>query len=307
MCIRIPNDTLSTNTKLSSISAALVLLAGALLSGCAQTPEAIPPSFAGPTTGQFINDTRWRIEVFVDAGPQAPQSTPNIVLQSGETRQHSLHFAPHRVIAWAYVDTQFGTRTAGSYDRTLMVDPYATTWTLRFSEADFQPATAPQETAPAPGHSKDKRDTAPSAWRRQDYGTPDTSLRALKRAALQGHIVAQFNLGWMYAKGAGGLQQDYTQAIEWYRMAAEQGDAAAQNNLGEMYARGEGVPRDYVQAYMWLSRAMEGGFKPAVEYRNRLARKMTAAQIAEAQHLVKQRKATEPGPPSLEPAGPDRH
>ena len=273
------------------ISSAFILLASALLSGCVQTPEAVPPSFMGPTTGQFINDTRWRIEIFVDADPQAPQSTPNIVLHAGETGQHSLDFAPHRVIAWAYVDTQFGTRTVGWYDRTLMVDPYATRWTLHFREADFHPATALKETVPAPGEAKEKLDTGARALRRQDYGTPHTSLRELKRAALQGHIVAQFNLGWMYEKGVGGVPQDYTQATEWYRMAAEQADAWAQNNLGEMYARGDGVPQDYVQAYMWLSLAITGGFKPAVHYRNGLARKMTTAQIAEAERLVIQHEA----------------
>ena len=283
----------------TSFSPLLILLAGALLSGCAQTSQTVPPSFSGPTTGQFINDTRWRVEVFIDADPQAPPSTPGIVLNPQETREHSLNFAPHRVIAWAYVDTQFGTRTVGWYDRTLMVEPYATKWTLRFSEADFHPATAPQERAA--GEANKPLESGPSALRRHDYGTPHTSLRELKRAALQGHAVAQFNLGWMYAKGEGGVPQDFTQAAEWYRMAAEQDDAWAQNNLGEMYARGEGIPRNLVQAYMWLSLAMKGGFNAAGVYRERLAKKMTAAQIAEAERLVLQHEGKESGPQSSKP------
>jgi len=277
----------------------ILLIAAALLSGCARNPETVPPSFLGPTTGQFVNGTRWRVEVFVDADPQALQSTPGIVLNPQETRQHSLDFAPHRVIAWAYVDTQFGTRTVGWYDRTLLVDPYATKWTLQFSEADFHSAAGLKETAAE--EAKKKLDEGPRALRRQDYGTPHSSLRELKVAAMQGHIVAQFNLGWMYAKGEGGVQRDYVQAIKWYRMAAEQGDAWAQNNLGEMYARGEGVPRNHVQAYMWLSLAIKGGFKPAVEYRDRLAKKMTAAQIAEAESLAIQRQGRESGPQSSRP------
>jgi hypothetical protein len=126
----------------------ILLIAAALLSGCVGNPETVPPSFLGPTTGQFVNGTRWRVEVFVDADPQAFQSTPGIVLKLNpqETRQHSLDFAPHRVIAWAYVDTQFGTRTVGWYDRTLLVDPYATKWTLQFSEADFHSAAGLKET-----------------------------------------------------------------------------------------------------------------------------------------------------------------
>jgi tetratricopeptide (TPR) repeat protein len=277
----------------------ILLIAAALLSGCAGNPETVPPSFLGPTTGQFVNGTRWRVEVFVDADPQAFQSTPGIVLNPQETRQHSLDFAPHRVIAWAYVDTQFGTRTVGWYDRTLLVDPYATKWTLQFSEADFHSAAGLKETAAE--EAKKKLDAGPRTLRRQDYGTPHSSLRELKVAAMQGHIVAQFNLGWMYAKGEGGVQRDYAQAIKWYRMAAEQGDAWAQNNLGEMYARGEGVSLNPVQAYMWLSLAIKGGFKPAIAYRERLAKKMTAAQIAEAESLAIKRQEGESGPQSSRP------
>ncbi|MBR0097489.1 MAG: SEL1-like repeat protein, partial [Synergistaceae bacterium] len=45
-----------------------------------------------------------------------------------------------------------------------------------------------------------------------------------------GHAEAQYNLGNMYINGRG-VQQDYQQALYWYRKAAEQGDAGAQNNL----------------------------------------------------------------------------
>ena len=269
----------------------ILFISEVLLASCARTPETVPPSFLGPTTGQFVNGTQWRIEVFVDADPQVVQGAPGIVLNPGETRQHSLDFTPHRVIAWAYADTQFGTRTVGWYDRTFMVDPYATRWALRFNEIDFHSAAGLRETAE--GETKKKLDErpSPSPLHRQDYGTPRTSLRELKRAALQGHSVAQFNLGWMYANGKGGVPQDYTQAIQWFQMAAEQGDAWAQNNLGEMYARGEGVLRNHVQAYTWLSLAIEGGFEPAVGYRERLAKQMTPAQITEAKRLVIQRAA----------------
>jgi TPR repeat protein len=45
---------------------------------------------------------------------------------------------------------------------------------------------------------------------------------------------AQYNLGHCYAEGLG-VEQDYTQAVHWYRKAAEQGDTDAQeavNRLG---------------------------------------------------------------------------
>ncbi|MDA9061404.1 hypothetical protein N9K30_03455, partial [Planktomarina temperata] len=56
-------------------------------------------------------------------------------------------------------------------------------------------------------------------------------------AAEQGYDSAQFNLGNMYKRGDGVLQ-DYKEAIKLYRLAAEQGFAMAQTNLGFMYEKG---------------------------------------------------------------------
>ena len=57
----------------------------------------------------------------------------------------------------------------------------------------------------------------------------------------------------------GGVPQDDTQALYWYRQAAEQGDAMAQNHLGSIYTKGLGVPQDYTQALYWYRRAAEQG------------------------------------------------
>ncbi len=88
--------------------------------------------------GQFVNGTRWRLEVFIDADSQAVQNGGGIVLNPQEARQHSLDLGAHRVIARAYVDTQFGKRPVGRYDRTIQIDPRGNGWTLRFTEADFR-------------------------------------------------------------------------------------------------------------------------------------------------------------------------
>lgn len=48
---------------------------------------------------------------------------------------------------------------------------------------------------------------------------------------------AQWVLGTMYESGEE-VQQDYAEALKWYRVAAEQGDANAQFNLGFMYNNG---------------------------------------------------------------------
>ena len=44
--------------------------------------------------------------------------------------------------------------------------------------------------------------------------------------AEQGNAFAQFNLGFMYAKGQGVLQDD-KEAVRWYRTAVKQGEAKA--------------------------------------------------------------------------------
>ena len=110
-------------------------------------------------------------------------------------------------------------------------------------------------------------------------------------AAEQGHAVAQYFLGTMYSNGEG-MPQDYQEAVSWYRKAAEQGDAGAQYNLGNMYNNSEGVPQDYVQAHKWVNLAASRTTGEVAEnsriLRDKLAEKMTASQIAEAQRLARE-------------------
>jgi TPR repeat protein len=46
-------------------------------------------------------------------------------------------------------------------------------------------------------------------------------------------------------------------AVDWYRMASTQGYARAQNCLGSCYYRGYGVEQDYGEAVMWYRKAAE--------------------------------------------------
>lgn len=109
-------------------------------------------------------------------------------------------------------------------------------------------------------------------------------------AAAQGHARAQTYLGMTYHYGDG-VPQDYSQALKWYRLAVEQGDPLAYFRLGLLYKNGEGVLKDYIQAYKWLSLALghgEQGEDEAVEVRDMVARRMTPAQMAEAQRLARE-------------------
>ena len=81
------------------------------------------------------------------------------------------------------------------------------------------------------------------------------AARALRERAEQGDANAQYRLGDIYNEGRIPQDEAETEAVRWYRLAAEQGHADAQFELGSLYRIGEGVPQDYVQAYIWLDLA----------------------------------------------------
>ncbi len=113
-------------------------------------------------------------------------------------------------------------------------------------------------------------------------GDFQTALKEWKPLADQGHAYAQNNLGWMYASGEGVVEDD-AEAAGWYRLAADQGHAGAQLNLGVMYANGEGVLQDNVTAHMWFNIAGANGDEDGRDNREIIERKMTPADISEAQ------------------------
>lgn len=55
------------------------------------------------------------------------------------------------------------------------------------------------------------------------------------------------------------MQQDYAEAIRWYRKAVDQGYAPAEYNLGNMYYYGRGVPQDPAEAARWYRKAADQG------------------------------------------------
>ena len=78
------------------------------------------------------------------------------------------------------------------------------------------------------------------------------------------------------------------------RRAADQGYANSMLGLAALYEGGDGVPQVYVLAHMWYNLAIvhfpsaETDLRDtvAVEFRDKLAKKMTPDQIAEAQRLA---------------------
>lgn len=70
---------------------------------------------------------------------------------------------------------------------------------------------------------------------------------------------AATNIGWLYARGQGGVQQDFKEAMLWWKHAARSGYTPAMNNVGLLYANGHGVGRDYEEAFKWWMRSAERG------------------------------------------------
>ena len=113
------------------------------------------------------------------------------------------------------------------------------------------------------------------------------AVKWYRLAAEQGHVDAQYNLGWMYDKGRG-VTQDYKEAMKWFRLAAEQGDEVAQYNLGFMYANERGVIQDLVVAHMWLNIAISNEYEDAKKGRDDVESYLTSEQIAKAQELARE-------------------
>jgi len=111
-------------------------------------------------------------------------------------------------------------------------------------------------------------------------------------------------LGFAASAAAGPLEdadaalkrRDYATAVRLNRPLAEQGNANAQYNLGTFYDNGLGVPQDKVRAYMWFSLSAAQGREGAAALRDLIARRMTPAQIAEAQKLAREWKSNPQSP-----------
>jgi uncharacterized protein len=74
---------------------------------------------------------------------------------------------------------------------------------------------------------------------------------------------------------------------EWTPLA-EQGDADAQSNLGFLYVKGQGVLQDYVYAHMWWNIAASSGSEDAANNRDIVAEQMTPSQLEKASDLARE-------------------
>lgn len=121
-------------------------------------------------------------------------------------------------------------------------------------------------------------------------GVPKDEVEAVKwyrKGAEVGDERSQYRLGVMYAEGRGGLPKDDVEAVNLYRKSAERGCLDAQYQLGLRYAEGKTVPKDALQAYLWLSFAVQCN-ETAKDLTTKLTAEMTPQQLTEAQKLVRE-------------------
>lgn len=101
-------------------------------------------------------------------------------------------------------------------------------------------------------------------------------LAVLSRAAL-----ADYQAGvraWGHA--------DYAAAAAAFQSAAEAGEPESQYMMGRLYALGDGVPRDFVQAWLWFDRAARQGHADAAESRAMLDHVLNQRQLALVHQLA---------------------
>lgn len=86
-------------------------------------------------------------------------------------------------------------------------------------------------------------------------------VAATEELANEGNGFAQLIMGDIYRDGNDALNvsQNLAKSFRWYQKAANQGFMSAQNNLGVMYANGQGVRQDYKIAKEWFGKACDNG------------------------------------------------
>jgi TPR repeat protein len=84
----------------------------------------------------------------------------------------------------------------------------------------------------------------------------EQAFEFFRKAAEQGHLSAQRELGLCYLDGVG-IEKNDVLAVEWIRKVAEKGFAPAQRTYGYCFYKGKGVERDLNKSIYWYRKAAE--------------------------------------------------
>ena len=85
---------------------------------------------------------------------------------------------------------------------------------------------------------------------------------------------------------------DHQEALKWFRRASEQGNGEAQFNLGVAYYIGDGMPKNLMEAYKWMSLSDAQGVARARNALQTISNEMSANEMAEAKQLASTFKPT---------------
>jgi len=88
-----------------------------------------------PTAGEFVNNTGWLVEVFIDSTNL--QGRPDLTLEPYERVPETLDIGSHRIYAIAHAETSQGLRTVGEFNQVIDVDVRGRGWNVTFTEASF--------------------------------------------------------------------------------------------------------------------------------------------------------------------------
>jgi TPR repeat protein len=126
-------------------------------------------------------------------------------------------------------------------------------------------------------------DSGLGALRSRDYAR---ALEQWSLCAEKGDAACQFGLGVLHDDGLG-VPREVSRALSWYERAAAQDYPDALMQLGFLYAVGrQGVEQDPVRAWAWFARAAAVGVEQAPAHRDRVGELLTPDELAAAQKMA---------------------
>ncbi len=123
------------------------------------------------------------------------------------------------------------------------------------------------------------------AFNRVDDESLELALENCVRAAEDGDMQAQFEMGELYYQGER-AERDTEQALAWYEEASVQGHPKAQYRLAVMHAQGEGVERNLPQAYVIMKMAAVNGEDAAMDASDQIAQQMNQEELDAATQVL---------------------
>ncbi len=132
----------------------------------------------------------------------------------------------------------------------------------------------------------------------------EEAVHWFEQSARAGDPNAQFNLAVLLSNDNLEIEKDVERAVKLYRAAAENGHYPSQARLGHMYSIGQGVKKDRIQAYVWLSLAAQHGIGTALNALEAIANQMSSEEKAEALSLFdawRGKTSATAGPSRIEP------